>query len=94
MHPGLPFEVAKDKKLHIKPICWSSEPEVLSWKMKISVESIEETLKNLLYQSLLDSKPVKPLFLKEYDDELNKTAAHLRDREKITIYVDEEKNGF
>ena len=55
---------------------------------------IEETQKTLLYQSLLNSVPVKTKFLYEYDLELNKTAVYLRDREKIPIYKDEMKDGF
>ena len=62
--------------------------------MKIPVKKIDETQKALLYQSILNSKPVRPKFLQEYDLELNKTVAYLRERDKITIYKDEMKNGF
>jgi hypothetical protein len=62
--------------------------------LKIPVKKIDETQKALLYQSILNSKPVRPKFLQEYDLELNKTVAYLRERDKITIYKDEMKNGF
>ena len=94
MQPGRPFEFAKDKSLHSKPICWTNKPANLSRKLKMPVKTIEETQEALLYQSLLNSAPVQPQFLQEYDRELNETAAYLREREKIAIYTDEMKDGF
>ena len=43
MHPGFPFDFAKGKNFHIKPICWSSEPELLAYYLEKPVELIEET---------------------------------------------------
>jgi hypothetical protein len=43
MQPGLPFEFAKHRNLHITPICWSSEPESLACRLDLPVETIEET---------------------------------------------------
>ena len=47
-----------------------------------------------LYQSLLDSFPVKTDFLKEYDLEMSKTVVYLRDCDKKPILIDEMKDGF
>ena len=94
MQPGQPFEFAQDKMLISKPICWTNKPSMLKRKLKIPVKTIEETQILLLYQSLLNSTSVRPQFLQDYDRELSKTAAYLRDREKITIYKEEMKNGF
>jgi hypothetical protein len=60
MQAGQPFEFAKNKMLYTKPICWTNEPENLSWRLDMPVEKINETQKTLLYQSLLDSAPVRP----------------------------------
>jgi hypothetical protein len=60
MQPSQPFEFAKDKSLHSKPICWTNKPSNLARKVKMTVKKIEETQKNLLIQSLLNSKPVTP----------------------------------
>jgi hypothetical protein len=48
----------------------------------------------LLYQSLLNSVPVRPDFLQEYERELSMAALYLRDLEKVPIYTDEMKNGL
>jgi len=58
----------------------------------VPVNTIEDTQKFLLYQSIINSKPVKPEFLVEYDLELKKTAVHLRQREKKEIFTDEMKD--
>ena len=79
--------------LYSKPICWTNVPENLSWKLDMPVETIEETQKTLLYQSLLNSTPARPNFLQEYELELTKTAAYLYDREKAPILKDETKDG-
>jgi hypothetical protein len=60
MQPGQPFAFAKAKSLHSKPICWTNKPAILLRKLKIPVKTIEETQKQLLYQSLLNSTPVRP----------------------------------
>ena len=57
------------------------------------VKTIEETQKTLLYKSLLNSAPVIPQFLFEYEVELNLTADYKRNLEKIPILRDEIKNG-
>lgn len=94
MQPGRPFEFAKDKSLHSKPICWTNKPANLSRKLKMPVKTIEEAQEALLYQSLLNSAPVKPSFLQDYEQELNLTAAYLRERGKIPICTEEMKDGF
>jgi hypothetical protein len=94
MQQDQPFMFAKDKMLHTKPICWSNEPENLSRRLEMPVETIEETQKTLLNQSLLNSTPVRPKFLQEYELELTRTAAHIRNLEKIPIYTDEMKDGL
>jgi hypothetical protein len=43
MQPGQPFQFAKDKMLHSNPICWTNEPDNLSFRLDIPVETIEET---------------------------------------------------
>ena len=43
MKPDLPFDFAKNKKLHIQPICWTNRPANLFRKIKIPVKTIEET---------------------------------------------------
>ena len=58
------------------------------------VKTIEETQKTLLYKSLLNSAPVRPDFLQEYQQELTKTVLYLIDLEKIPILKDEIKAGF
>ena len=58
------------------------------------VESIEETQKILLSQSLLNSVPVRPHFLEEYNLEMSKTVLYLRDRDKNPILRDEMKDGI
>ena len=55
------------------------------------VETIEMTQKTLLYQSLLNSVPVVPGFLKEYEQELILTAQYKRNLEKTLIRIDEMK---
>ena len=85
MQPDQPFMFAKDKMLHINPICWTNEPELLSETMEMPVETIAETQKTLLYQSLLNSVPAKPFSLQEYEQELEMTAFHLRNIEKSLI---------
>ena len=57
------------------------------------VKVIEETQKTLLYQSLLNSTPVTPEFLKEYEHELTMTVLYLRNLEKIPIIKDEMKDS-
>jgi hypothetical protein len=54
----------------------------------VPVEEIESAQKALLYQSLLNSKPVKPDFLKEYELELTHTAAYLRLCESVPVEID------
>ena len=71
------------------PICWTNVPKNLSRKLDIPVEIIEVTQKTLLYQSLVNSAPVQPDFLKEYQDELNSTVDYKRNREKTPILIDE-----
>ena len=80
--------------LHSKPICWTNNPANLSRKLKMPVKTIEETQKTLLYKSLLNSAPVIPQFLKEYQLELSLTVVYLRELEKIPISIDEMKDGF
>ena len=58
------------------------------------VKTIEDAQKTLLYKSLLNSFPVRPKFLEEYELELTRTAAHIRNLEKIPIYMDEMKDGL
>ena len=94
MKPDLPFDVAKDQMLYTKPICWTNEPDNLSRRLQMPVETIEETQKGLLYQSLINSVPVKTDFLQEYDQEMSKTVVYLRDRDKKPILIDEMKDGF
>jgi hypothetical protein len=94
MQPHQPFEFAKDKKLRSKPICWTSKPAHLSRRLDMPVETIEETQKTLLYHSLLNSFPVRPYFLEEYEKELTMTANHLRNLEKIPIVIDEVIEGI
>lgn len=71
------------------PICWTNLPKNLSRKLDIPVEIIEVTQKTHLYQSLGNSDPVQPDFLKEYKDELKLTVEYQRDREKTSILEDE-----
>ena len=78
MQPDQPFDYANIKKIYTKPICWTNQPELLSLSVDVPVEDIESAQKALLYQSLLNTKPTKPDFLKEYELELTQTAAHLR----------------
>ena len=94
MKPDLPFDFAYNKKLNIKPICWTNKPANLFRKTKMPVKKIEETQKGLLYQSLLNSIPVRTDFLQEYDLEMSKTVVYLRDLEKIPILADVMKDGF
>jgi hypothetical protein len=94
MKPHQPFKFAEDKRLISKPICWTTKALKLSKKLKIPIEKIEEIQQTLLYKSLINSAPVRPDFLEEYDLELTLTAAYLRDREKIPLCKDEEKDGF
>jgi hypothetical protein len=94
MKPDLPFDVAKDQMLYTKLICWTNEPDNLSRRLQMPFETIEETQKGLLYQSLINSVPVKTNFLKEYDLEMKKTAGYLRDRNKNPILIEEMKDGF
>jgi hypothetical protein len=62
--------------------------------LKISIETLEETQQTVLYKSLINSAPVRPDFLEEYDLEMSKTVAYLRDLEKTPIKKDEMKDGF
>jgi hypothetical protein len=79
MQPGQPFAFAKDKSLLSKPICWTNKPAILLRKLKIPANTIDETQKLLLYQSLLKSVPVRPpKIVQEYHRELRETAAALR----------------
>jgi hypothetical protein len=91
--PNQPFEFAKQKMPHTMPICWTNLPRNLSRKLKLPVETIETTQKTLLYQSLLNSIPVEPGFLKEYEKELILTAQYKRNLEKTLIRIDEMKTG-
>ena len=43
MHPGLPFDFAKGKNFHIKPICWTNEPETLAYYLEEQIEFIDKT---------------------------------------------------
>jgi hypothetical protein len=52
------------------------------------VKKTEETQKKLLEQSLKNSEPFMPYFLLQYEEELTKTANHLRELYKIPIYTD------
>lgn len=94
MQSDQPFEFAKDKMLHSKPICWTNYPANLSRKLKIPVKIIEDTQKTLLYKSLLNSVPVIPYFIQEYEQELIQTALYVRHLEKVPIYNNEIKDGF
>ena len=93
MEPHQPFEFAKKKNLHILPICWTNVPKMLAWKSGMPVETIELTQRTLLYQSIVNSFPVRPRFLQEYEQELIMTAQILRDLEKIPILIEEIKTG-
>jgi hypothetical protein len=53
------------------------------------VETIEEIQKTLLYKSLINSIPVRPYFLLEFELELVETALHLRNLKKVQIIRDE-----
>ena len=94
MQADQPFQFSEDKKLYSKPICWTNNPANLSRKLKMPVKTIEETQKTLLYQSLLNSTPVRPYFLQEYEQELIKTVLYIRNLEKVPVYMDEIKVGF
>jgi hypothetical protein len=94
MKPNQPFKFAEDKMLYSKPICWTTKAKRLSGMLKIPAKTIEETQQKLLFQSLLNSIPVIPDLLKEYEEELLLTADFLRDLEKIPILIDEMKDGF
>ena len=85
MQPNEPFDFADNKNLHITPICWTNVPANLARKLEMPVETIEMTQKKLLYQSLLNSAPIKPDFLKEYEQELILTAQYKRNLEKTPI---------
>ena len=52
------------------------------------VKTIEETQKTLLYQALLNSIPVRPQFLQEYELELNKTEAYLMQKAIKGVFED------
>ena len=80
--------------LHSQPICWTTKPKKLSKTLKISDKTIEETQETLLYQSILNSAPVIPDFLVEYEEELIITAGYMRNLDKIPISKDEMKEGF
>jgi hypothetical protein len=43
---------------------------------------------------LLNSAPVRPHFLQEYEQELIKTVLYIRNLEKVPVYMDEIKVGF
>jgi hypothetical protein len=58
MQPDYPFKFAEDKMLHSKPICWTNKPAILNKKTQMSIQTIEEIQKTLLYQALLNSFPV------------------------------------
>ena len=94
MKPHLPFKFAEDKMLYSKPICWTTKAKKLSNALKIPVKTIEETQQILIYQSLLNSAPVMPDFLREYEEELILSAHYKRNLEKIPISIDEMKDGF
>ena len=85
MQPGQPFAFANDKKLYSKPICWTNKPSNLSRKLRMPVETIEETQKTLLYQSLLNSNPVRLSFLPEYEAELTETAQFIKDLARVSF---------
>jgi hypothetical protein len=93
MQPNQPFKFAEEKMLHIMPICWTNVPKLLSMNTGMPIETIEETQKTLLYQSLLNSVPVVPSFLKEYEQELVLTAQYKRNFEKTEILLETEKTG-
>jgi hypothetical protein len=42
----------------------------------------------------LNSTPVRPYFLQEYEQELIKTVLYIRNLEKVPVYMDETKVGF
>ena len=94
MKPELPFDFAKDKKLQSYPICWTNKPANLFKNAKMPIKKTEQTQKKLLENSLKNSIPFMPNFLKEYERELNSTANHLRYLERIPIYKDVMKDGF
>ena len=79
--------------LYTKPICWTNVPENLSRWLKIPSEEIELVQKTLLFQSLINSTPVRPKCLQEYEIELTKTAYYLYDIEKAKLIKDEVKDG-
>lgn len=54
---------------------------------------IKETQETLLYESLKDSVPAMPEFLKEYEEELMMTADYQRNLEKAPLLGDEMKDG-
>ena len=88
MQPDQPFKFADDKMLHSKPICWTNKPKQLSNSLDMPVKTIEETQKTLLYQALLNSVPVRPQFLQEYELELNKTVAYLMQKSIKGVFQD------
>jgi hypothetical protein len=71
------------------PICWTNVPGNLARKLGIPVEKIEMTQKTLLSQSLKRTVPLKPDFLKEYEQELILTAQHKRIHERTPILIAE-----
>ena len=85
MQADQPFEFAKGKMFRSKPICWTNKPGNLSRKLKIPVKTIEETQKSLLYQSLLNSNPVRLSFLPEYEAELTETAQFIKDLARVSF---------
>ena len=94
MKAGLPFDFSKVKNLTSKPICWTNKPGILCKSIVMDGNTIEETQKGLLYHSLLNSAPIMPEFLHEYELELTKTAFYLQDEQKVKVIQDEMKNGF
>ena len=94
MQEDLPFKFSMDKKLTSKPICWTKNFDDLSSELGMEVNTIEETQKRLLLQSLLNSVPLVPDFLREYEQDLTKTVFYLIDLEKKPVTKDEMKEGF
>ena len=75
------------------PICWTNVPVLLNLNTEMPVQTIEVTQKTVLLQSLKNSVPVVPGFLKEYEQELISTAKHKRNLEKTLVRIDEIKTG-
>ena len=89
MQPDQPFDYASKKKFITKPICWTNTPDLLSETMDILEDEIKYKQEILLFLSLLNSEPVKPDFLREYEQELTNTATYMSDRESVPVKMDE-----